>query len=82
MKQESVIKLATAQWCGPCQSVKAMLEARGFNIDIVDIDDKPEFAEKYGIRSIPTLIVLQDNEVTEKVTGDPDKILEVVRKNQ
>ena len=52
MKQESIIKLATAPWCGPCQAVKDMLAARGLKVDIVDIDDSPEFAEKYGIRSI------------------------------
>ena len=48
----------------------------------VDIDDSPEFAEKYGIRSIPTLLVFRNDEVKEQITGDPGRILEVVRKNQ
>ena len=82
MKQESIIKLATAPWCGPCQTVKAMLAAKGLKVDIVDIDDSPEFAEKYGIRSIPTLLVFRNDEVKEQVTGDPGRILEVVRENQ
>ena len=50
----------TASWCGPCKSMAMNLETAnlGFPIEVVDIDAHPEVAAEYGIRSVPTLVLM------------------------
>jgi thioredoxin 1 len=38
-------------------------------IDVIDIDKDPEIAIEYGIRSVPTLVLMEDNEVRSKIVG-------------
>jgi len=63
-----------ADWCGPCKAmtpvVKAVLE--GFpNIKLVevDIEKKNDMVSQYSIRSIPTLVLLSDDNEKERVIG-------------
>ena len=53
----------TASWCQPCQILSKNLETLKTNmpIEVVDIDVHPEVAADYGIRSVPTLIKLNEN---------------------
>ena len=39
------------------------------HIDVIDIDKDPEIAIEYGIRSVPTLVLMQDNQVISKIVG-------------
>ena len=58
-----ILKFA-AEWCGPCKMLSKTLE--GYDavpIEEIDIDQKREVAEKYGIRGVPTLILLDDNDI-------------------
>ncbi len=55
-----------AEWCGPCKQIGPALEeisdelAGKLTIAKLNIDDHPEAAAKYGVRSIPTMILFKD----------------------
>jgi thioredoxin 1 len=61
----------TASWCGPCKSLAANLEQVETNvpIEVVDIDAHSEVASEYGVRNIPTLIMLNENIEVKRITG-------------
>lgn len=61
----------TASWCNPCKSLTAQLEAKGLFIPGCDVDDqevKP-LLERFSVRSVPTIVILQDGEVLHKFVG-------------
>ena len=53
----------TASWCGPCQGLAMNLESAGLDlpIEVVDIDTHSDVAQEYGVRSVPTLVMLDEN---------------------
>ncbi|MEH7112117.1 thioredoxin [Neobacillus niacini] len=64
-----------APWCGPCKMIAPVLEEldseMGDKVKIVklDVDDNQETAAKFGVMSIPTLLVFKNGEVVDKVVG-------------
>ncbi len=64
-----------APWCGPCKMIAPVLEeldgdlAGKASIVKVDVDENQETAGKFGIMSIPTLLLFKDGEPVEKVVG-------------
>lgn len=64
-----------ADWCGPCKALTPTLEAisadaeGALSVVKVDIDTNPELASRYGIQSLPTVVVFQNGEVAGRVTG-------------
>jgi thioredoxin 1 len=64
-----------ADWCAPCHRVAPVVErvAESFEerltVGKVDVDQNPELAGTYGIRSIPALLVFRDGEVVEQLAG-------------
>jgi thioredoxin 1 len=64
-----------AGWCAPCRALTPTFEklAEKYGNEIgfakVDVDDLPQLASQFGIRSIPTLVLLQGGEVIEQVVG-------------
>lgn len=64
-----------APWCGPCKMIAPVLEELDgeiegkANIVKVDVDDNQGTASKYGIMSIPTLVLFKDGEIVDKVVG-------------
>jgi thioredoxin 1 len=64
-----------AEWCGPCKMIAPVVEelASDFEgkavIAKVDVDANPEVSAKFGIRSIPTLLVFKNGEVVDKQIG-------------
>ena len=64
-----------ADWCGPCQVIKPVLEelAEEYEgrIDVrkVDVDVNQGLAQQFGVRSIPTLLVFKDGQAQETVVG-------------
>ena len=74
-----------ADWCGPCRMVSPLIdeiaeERDDIAVGKINVDDDPELAAKYGVFSIPTLVVLKDGEVAQQATGARPKanILEML----
>jgi thioredoxin-like negative regulator of GroEL len=61
----------TASWCGPCQGLAMNLETAslGLPIEVVDIDIHNDVAQEYGIRSVPTLVMLDENTEIKRLIG-------------
>jgi len=62
----------TASWCQPCKMLEKNLESIKTNIpiEVVDIDENTEAAMNFGIRSVPTLVMLDENyNILKKQTG-------------
>ena len=74
-KEEGLILLDFyADWCGPCRMVLPIVEEiAGERDDIVvakiNVDDEPELAERFGVFSIPTLVVMKNGAVVNKSSG-------------
>ena len=64
-----------AEWCGPCKMIAPVVEELASEYDgkavigKVDVDSNPEVSAKFGIRSIPTLLVFKKGEVVDKQIG-------------
>ena len=68
-----LIKLG-AEWCGQCKALTKTLDSMGINYDNIDMDTElgEEFADKYKVRSLPTLVAIGDNdEFLGKLPGNP-----------
>ncbi|MBG9983090.1 thioredoxin [Aerococcaceae bacterium DSM 111020] len=67
-----------APWCGPCRMQSPIIDELDNEMDEVDffkmnVDEEQETASKFGIMSIPTLLIKKDGEVVEKLIGVHDK---------
>jgi len=64
-----------AAWCGPCRMVGPIIEQISNEyegkavVGKVDVDANQEFAAKYGVRNIPTVLVFQNGEVVGRQVG-------------
>lgn len=64
-----------ATWCGPCRMIAPIIEQIGAEyegravIGKVDVDEEPALAQKFGVMSIPTLVVLKGGKVVEQAVG-------------
>ncbi|GLR70570.1 thioredoxin [Agaribacter marinus] len=63
-----------AQWCGPCKVIAPIVEEVATEFDTlkvvkVDADNAQELMQKYGIRSIPTLVMFKDGELEASNVG-------------
>ena len=68
-----------AEWCGPCRMVKPIVEEMAAEyegkaiIAKVDVDSNPSISNRFGIRSIPTLLFFKKGEVKDKQVGAVSK---------
>ena len=61
----------TASWCQPCKALAYNLEVANLNlpIEVIDIDVHDNIAQDYGIRSVPTLVMLEENNEVKRIVG-------------
>ena len=68
-----------AEWCGPCKAIGPIVEELAgeldgkMNIAKVNVDENQQLAGEFGIRSIPTLLVVKDGVVQEQMVGAMNK---------
>jgi len=67
-----------ADWCAPCKIISPIVdeiseERDNAQVFKVNVEDSAEASVKFGIRSIPTLIVFKDGEVFDKIVGSANK---------
>lgn len=76
------VKKFSAVWCGPCRAlspvIKEIKESYISNSNVkfeeYDVDEFNEETQKYGITSVPTIIIEKDGEVIERFTGLSSKL--------
>jgi thioredoxin-like negative regulator of GroEL len=61
----------TASWCQPCKALATILDNVNspYPIEIVDIDERSDVAIEFGIRSVPTLVMVEDGTVLKRMNG-------------
>ncbi|MDZ7611695.1 MAG: thioredoxin [Candidatus Moranbacteria bacterium] len=77
-----------APWCGPCQMMGPIVDdvaeeaSDNAKVGKLNVDENPETAQKYGIMSIPTLIIFKDGESVKQLSGVQSKeaLLEELKK--
>ena len=68
-----------AEWCGPCRMLGPIIEdlsndfADKAVIGKVDVDSSQQFAEQFGVRNIPTVLVFKDGEMVNRQVGVAQK---------
>ena len=65
-------KYFSATWCGPCQTFKPIMneiKSEGHYVEFIDVDENNELASKYGIRSVPTVVVEENGVEVDRVVG-------------
>ncbi|HLQ97261.1 MAG TPA: thioredoxin [Candidatus Dormibacteraeota bacterium] len=78
-----------APWCGPCKMIAPVLEeidgelSDKVQIVKLDVDDNQETAGKFGVMSIPTLLLFKDGNVVDQIVGfqPKDALVELINKH-
>ena len=67
-----VAKYFSAVWCGPCKAFKPIMNeiaGEGYSIEFIDVDEQQNKATKYGVRSVPTVVIEQDGQEISRFVG-------------
>lgn len=76
-----------AEWCGPCKTMSPILDQIEDELDDIiiekyDVEENEEIVEDYGIKSVPTLVFIKDDEIVSKHVGSlsKEKLLAIINK--
>ena len=64
-----------AEWCGPCRMLAPVIESLAgkaggaYKVGKVNVDEQPELARRYGIMSIPTVLLFKNGKLVDKSVG-------------
>ncbi len=86
MSGEPVLVDFWAEWCGPCRMLSPVVEevaedAQGFKVGKVNVDAAPDLADRFGISSIPCLIVFSGGKEVKRSVGviPKDDVINLVK---
>ena len=67
--------LFTAKWCGPCRLMKPLIASvdTSNKITTIDIEDDVSTTNKYGVKSVPMLLKVVDDDVVDTISGRPSQ---------
>ena len=69
-------KYFSATWCGPCKQFKPIMEEMvgdGYSIEFIDVDQEQNKATKYGVRSVPTVVIEENGIEVDRFVGSIPK---------
>ena len=81
-KQMKKLILASATWCGPCQVVKSRLKSENLTdkVEIKDADVDIAFFKEKNVKSVPRLLVMEEEKVVDIIQGAED-IIKYIKEN-
>jgi thioredoxin-like negative regulator of GroEL len=61
----------SAAWCGPCKNFKPIMESLSneMTVQFIDVDANPQLVAEYGIRNVPTIVVVNNGQAVGKQAG-------------
>jgi thioredoxin 1 len=61
----------SAVWCGPCRNFKPIMESvsNSMPVRFINVDENPQLAAQYSVRSVPMLVFLKDGQEADKSIG-------------
>jgi thioredoxin 1 len=61
----------SAAWCGPCKMLGPIMESLSgqINYEKIDVDNNQDLSIQYGVRNIPTLVLVENGEAVRRLTG-------------
>ena len=70
------MKYFSATWCGPCKAFKPVMNEiadEGYSIEFIDVDQEQNKATKYGVRSVPTVVIEENGIEVDRFIGSIPK---------
>ncbi len=77
--EEAVLVKFWAPWCGPCKALGPTVEeiagelAGQVRVVAVNVDENPDLASDYAVQGVPTLLLIKDGQIVERLTGNQPK---------
>ena len=66
------LKYFSATWCGPCKVFKPVMQElaeQGHSIEFIDVDEQSDVATEFGVRSVPTTVVMENGQEVDRFVG-------------
>ena len=66
------LKYFSATWCGPCKVFKPVMQeiaSQGSNVEFSDVDEQSDVAAEFGVRSVPTTVVMENGQEIDRFVG-------------
>jgi thioredoxin 1 len=66
------LKYFSATWCGPCKVFKPVMQeiaSQGSNVEFIDVDEQSDVAAEFGVRSVPTTVVMENGQEVDRFVG-------------